>query len=110
MGNTYYPDGWCIIRLLNNDYRVFASWGGGYLHGDSWRINSGVASFTETETHINFIGDSGSVYVCAKSTENRLTGYNMSVLDGVLKRNVAVIVQFEKFKEDFELPVAKSDE
>jgi len=43
-----------------------ATWSGGYLDGDSWRMNSGIKGAEETEDSWEFIGHSGSVYTCGK--------------------------------------------
>ena len=45
----YTPDGWMIVKITgtNPHYRVFGSWRGGYLSGDSWRMNSGIISVKE---------------------------------------------------------------
>ena len=66
--SEYYPDKWMIIRIEGTDphFRVFGSWSGGYLDGDSWRLNSGIESVVEDGNYYNFIGHSGSVYRCHK--------------------------------------------
>jgi len=40
----YNPDNWVVIKMNGDDphYRVLAGWSGGYLDGDSWRMNSGI--------------------------------------------------------------------
>ena len=42
--SNYKPDNWVVIKMDgdNPHYRVLAGWSGGYLHGDSWKINSGI--------------------------------------------------------------------
>ena len=42
--NEYRPDNWVVIKLKGDDphYRVLAGCSGGYLDGDSWRMNSGI--------------------------------------------------------------------
>lgn len=68
MNNYYYPDNWVIIKLKGDDphYRVLAGWSGGYLDGDSWRMNSGIAKVIEEDDYWLFIGSSGSTYACHK--------------------------------------------
>lgn len=71
--SNYVPDRWSIIKCVHPDndgpiYKVMGSWYGGYLNGDSWRINSGITKITETEDKFIFAGYSGSEYVCHKST------------------------------------------
>lgn len=70
MGYVNNPDKWMIIKISGKDphYRVFASWSGGYLDGDSWKMNSGIVSVNVTDDHYDFIGSSGSVYHCHKET------------------------------------------
>tara|TARA_B110000977_G_scaffold3549_1_gene4917 strand:- start:2953 stop:3282 length:330 start_codon:yes stop_codon:yes gene_type:complete len=66
--SNYYPDKWCLIKISGTDphYRVFGTWSGGYLDGDSWRMNSGITSVTEDDDKYYFKGYSGSVYECYK--------------------------------------------
>jgi hypothetical protein len=47
-------------------YKVLGSWSGGYLHGDSWKLNSGVVKIVEDDEYYYFHGFSGSVYKCHK--------------------------------------------
>jgi hypothetical protein len=64
----YTPDNWVVIFLKGDDphYRILAGWSGGYLDGDSWRMNSGIVRVEEDEYHFNFYGSSGSCYRCHK--------------------------------------------
>ena len=67
----HYPDRWMIVKLTllasaKTHYRVFATWGGSYLGGQSWKMNSGIVSVDEDDTHFYFNGASGSVYACHK--------------------------------------------
>jgi len=80
--STYRPDNWVVIFLNGDDphYRVLVGWSGGYLSGDSWRMNSGIVRCEETtETrmfnnkeytaeYFDFYGSSGSCYSCNKNT------------------------------------------
>lgn len=70
--NEYIPDKWLILEITPDDestpyLRVFGTWAGGYLSGDSWRINSGVTEITQDDDYYYFHGASGSVYNCHKS-------------------------------------------
>lgn len=62
---THTPDTWVVVHVKDNDYRILAGWSGGYLDGDSWRLNSGVAR-AELVPSVGYDvhGDSGSVYRC----------------------------------------------
>ena len=66
--SEYKPDRWALVKIAGDDphYRVFGSWFGGYLDGDSWRMNSGVVRYEEDEYYYDFFGSSGSCYQCYK--------------------------------------------
>ena len=66
---TEKPEHWVVVRLENDTdayYKVFAGWRGGYLDGDSWKMNSGVTKVEEDEDCYYFYGASGSCYQCHK--------------------------------------------
>lgn len=69
----YQPDNWILIKIMPGGedlfYKVLAGWSGGYLDGDSWRMNSGVDRVEEDGDYYDFIGASGSVYRCHKESE-----------------------------------------
>lgn len=60
-------------------------WSGGYLHGDSWRLNSGIDKMEEDDKHYSFIGRSGSTYLCKKGTY-RINGYGGTVLGEIIEK------------------------
>lgn len=69
--NEYNPDKWLILEVFPDDgsspyLKVFGTWAGGYLSGDSWRINSSVIEITQDDDYYYFHGASGSVYKCHK--------------------------------------------
>ncbi len=87
----YTPDKWLVVKLESPEsthYRVFATWYGGYLHGDSWRMNSGIVSVTEDEKCYYFNGASGSVYQCFKGAYGH-SGYSGSVLHNLIEKSKA---------------------
>jgi hypothetical protein len=45
-------------------HKVVMGWSGGYLYGDSWRVNSGIKSVEYDDGYYKFFGFSGSVYDC----------------------------------------------
>lgn len=101
------PDNWIILKILKEDveghyYKVLAGWSGGYLDGDSWRMNSGIDKIEQTDTYYNFIGYSGSVYRCTKQSE--MVRMNIGgVLQQLMKQypdNVTV-VNVEDILEEF---------
>ena len=66
----HYPERWMILKITESaktHYRVFATWGGSYLGGQSWQMNSGIVSVDEDDKYFYFNGASGSVYACRKS-------------------------------------------
>ena len=69
--SEYHPDNWVVLKITVEEiplYKVLAGWSGGYLDGDSWRINSGITKVTENGDYLEFWGYSGSVYVCHKKS------------------------------------------
>jgi hypothetical protein len=68
----YTPDRWMLVRIQKDDgkhiYKILGSWYGGYLHGDSWRLNSGITKIEEDKNVYRFYGSSGSVYECHKDS------------------------------------------
>jgi hypothetical protein len=66
----YTPDSWVILHLNieggEEHYRVLAGWSGGYLDGDSWRMNSGITAVEQDGDYYVFKGSSGSQYRCHK--------------------------------------------
>lgn len=68
--SEYFPDHWVVLKFTTQDkpfYKVLAGWGGSYLYGSSWQLNSGIVSVRDTDTHYLFRGYSGSVYTCRKA-------------------------------------------
>lgn len=93
------PDKWLILKV-NDHYRVFGTWSGGYLDGDSWRMNSGITKVEEDDEHYLFTGSSGSVYKCRKTAYGS-TGYGYSVIDTYTKQAEETNIPFEMLSEDF---------
>ena len=87
------PDCWVILKIDDETYGVFykilAGWSGGYLHGNSWRMISGVKDYRENleEGYVDFFGFSGSQYRCPLDYE-------------CLRMSTAGV--FSKLKEEFE--------
>jgi len=59
------PNRWIILKL-EDIYKVFAMWSGGYLDPDAWQLNSGIKSVEDAGEFWLFNGFSGSVYQCRK--------------------------------------------
>ena len=84
----YYPDSWVILKIQNEDetlYKVLAGWSGGYLNGNTWRMNSGITRVEEKPKHWEFYGSSGSVYKCYRGSY-RLTMATSGVYNELEKR------------------------
>ena len=86
MTSTYTPDTWNVVRVSGPGddpqlpvEKVIGGWRGGYLDGDSWRVNSGIVQARDLGDVYEFVGYSGSVYVCRKTCEG-LLGYAAGVL------------------------------
>ncbi len=103
----YTPDSWVIVEIFDPSetatgpiFKVLGGWSGGYLDGDSWRLNSGITKVevettTETldrteETIYKIHGYSGSIYEVYKdsyglkmsiaSIAHRITEYGGKIL------------------------------
>lgn len=83
----YTPDYWLILKILGKDphYKVFGSWSGSYLCGQSWRMNSGIESVTEHLGWYDIIGSSGSVYRC-NDTRYGANSYGSDVVTDFVNR------------------------
>ena len=69
----YQPDNWVVLKIKPGKgafpiYKVLAGWSGGYLDGDSWRMNSGITEVKQDGDYYEFYGYSGSCYRCHKNT------------------------------------------
>ena len=96
----YTPDNWVIVEIADKDttfYKVLGGWSGGYLDGDSWRMNSGITEVDEKEDCYLFHGQSGSVYKCWKEAEK--TRINMGEPLAIIESNdIAKIVEYKDIK------------
>lgn len=110
------PHGWVIVKITDTFtdehppiYKVFASWRGGYVDGDSWRMNSGIKSVEETDTHFIFHGYSGSEYHCDKRYYGHSTGYAGMVLHGMIERAIKHGYLMEELPHDYNFTEIKGD-
>jgi hypothetical protein len=86
---VYTPNNWVIVKITRPEgvvHKVLGGWSGGYLDGDSWRMNSGIVRAEVEDDYILFHGQSGSVYKCHKNSQrlsNATAGvYNTLVNQG----------------------------
>lgn len=97
----YTPDNWVIIEIPTEEetiYKVLAGWSGGYLDGDSWRINSGIVSYEEDDEYYYFKGNTNSIYKCHKKMET-VKMNNGWVLREIEKSGQGKLVKFEDIKD-----------
>ncbi len=98
----YTPARWVVIDIdngtPNKHQRVFAGWYGGYLNGDSWKMNSGITKIDEHEEFYEFHGMSGSIYRCYKRCYG-MSGYMSSVLANIQENIEATITLVEGYDE-----------
>jgi hypothetical protein len=92
--SQYNPDKWLLIKIGGTDphYRVFGSWSGGYLDGDSWRMNSGITRVEEDGDYYKFFGSSGSCYRCHKEMYGA-TAYGWGVATGYIDDDRLTIME-----------------
>ncbi|MBA2962129.1 MULTISPECIES: hypothetical protein [Ramlibacter] len=71
---TYTPDRWTVLAITNaageRHFRILASWYGGFLGSDSWRMSSGISKIEPGPDHYRVHNDTtGSVYICVKGAQ-----------------------------------------
>lgn len=80
------PNKWMLVRITGSDphWRIFATWSGSYLHGDSWKLNSGIEAVEDKDDYFEFKSYSGNIYRCHKNGYG-ITVYGAGVLESLLK-------------------------
>ena len=107
--STYNPNRWLVVSITHDTkthYRVFGVWGGGYLNGDSWKLNSGITKATLIDDEYHFEGSSGSTYICRKNSYGS-SGYGFGVLNSMIEQaaeNGTLIQILEEDTDFLELP------
>jgi hypothetical protein len=90
----YQPDKFLVLKITNSKdethHRIFGTWSGGYLDGDSWRLNSGIVKVEAQGPFLLFHGSSGSLYKVHKDmygasayTGSVITSWQHDYLEGV---------------------------
>lgn len=103
----YQPDRWVMLKISHENncvYKVLASWYGGYLGGDSWKLNSGVTSIKTDGDYYLFTGSSGSVYKCNRyqyGMSGYTTGIYQSLINKITSADVSVSIELMDEKFDF---------
>jgi len=115
--SEHTPDNWVVIKFTQQMksgntgygrtekvfYNVLGGWSGGYLDGDSWRLNSGIVDVEETTDSFIFIGGSGSRYICDKSQYKlrmNTAGQWKKMQESTAKYSVGLDVKLEMMPED----------
>ena len=100
--SEYVPDCWVVVKIEGKNvpltYKVFACWRGGYLNGDSWKLNSGIKAVTEGEDNWLFEGFSGSIYKCFKERYG-MHMYGSGILNDIICKSEEVEVNVEVMLE-----------
>lgn len=111
--SEYCPDKWLVVKIEGGKfpltYKVFACWHGGYMDGDSWKLNSGITEVTKKDNFFLFKGYSGSVYSC---NEKRCgaTMYGYGVLNNIISKSKEAGVTVEIMPDDTNWLDLKYDE
>ena len=89
--NDYKPDYWKVVKITSTEgkvlYKVFATWVGGYVEGNSWKMNSGIEEIAYKDDYVLFKGYSGSVYRCLNEEHvYRTTAYTYGTLESMIKK------------------------
>ena len=93
MATTYTPERWVVVVIKTPTQecrKVLASWYGGYLGSDEWRLSSGNGNAIEHSDHWEFPQVSGSAYICYKSRYG-MSGYTASIYEGWESNNKAAL-------------------
>jgi len=91
------PERWVILKMPeDNCYKVFATWSGGYLDGDRWKLNSGIEKVEQDDNFYYFVGFSGSCYKCHKSGYGITTSYGHMILNKIIEQGDGQIELMEE--------------
>ena len=103
------PDKWVILKIRDKMgktfYKVFGSWYGGYLSGDSWRLSSDIIRVKDMEGHYLVYNSSGSIYKCNKN-EDGVSGYSAGILETIKNRSKKIGLRIKVVDID-KLPMLK---
>ena len=101
----YRPDLWVVVKFNEGTdnkvyYKVLASWRGGYLDSDAWRMNSGITKAEEEGDYILFYDDSDSVYYCLKKSYGA-SPYAVGVLGQMREKQPELNIKVMPFNTNF---------
>jgi hypothetical protein len=97
----YSPDTFVVLKINKPEdphYRMLGGWFGGYLNGDSWRLNSGITRHEFDGDYWSFYGSSGSCYKCYVDSY-RLSSLTAGVYQNLLDKHGEDIIQLLDDKE-----------
>lgn len=94
------PNYWQVLKVTTAEqeviYKIFGTWCGGYLDGDSWRLNSGIKEVQKVDEFLQIKGYSGTEYkVLYSDYVYRTTMYTQSVLESFIKKADLIGVKIE---------------
>lgn len=92
------PDRWVILKVSDTLYKVFGTWRGSYLNGDTWRLNSGIEKVEQDDDYYYFFGFSGSCYKCHKKRYGIVTSCGLEVLNKIIEQGDGNIKLIEKYE------------
>jgi hypothetical protein len=109
----YTPDIWHLIKIKTPQetlYKVLAGWYGGFAGADTWKINSGIPSYTIAidGSTVKFHGYSGSTYICNIESE-KVSLLTLSIFDNLNKQlqdrygdtHSMELISYQDFKSEF---------
>lgn len=100
----YRPHGWVILKFTNKGdvfFKIFASWRGGYLDGDSWRLSSGSNEppvLSDCGRYWIWSQESGSHYHLTVKGEDGYSHYTAQILGSILIQSGVNGVSIERVK------------
>lgn len=110
--SEYFPEDWVVIKFNHEgkyQYKVFGGWRGGYLNGDTWRLNSGVVKVEDYDSHYHFYGASGSVYHCRKGSYGITGIHNNGVLQKLVESGKELNAELLSEDADFTTIIIEQD-
>ena len=97
------PEKWVVVEI--NDlgkiyHKVFATWAGGYLGENRWKLNSGIDNVEQDDQYYYFIGFSGSCHKCHKKSYGVVTSFGLGVLNRIIEYSDGKVIMLDD-KQDW---------
>lgn len=102
----YVPNKWVILRHAGGEHTILGGWGGGYLHGASWRSSTAMLKAEELTYKVyggkrikywRVHNASGSVYELAEGGYGT-TSMTYFVLDELADEGVYALTESEMYE------------